>query len=268
MKLRSAAIKPFRIQHIFISHLHGDHFFGLPGLLSTFNHLGREEALHISGPKGLKALMDAIMHYTHLNIKYPLEITEYEPSGLERILTSGNLEIFTFPLHHRIPCNGYLFREKKAVLKLNKEKIQQLDLLPEQLRDIRDGKDIEIEGRIISNTDLTLGHRAPLSYAYCSDTRYDPRIGPWLKPVSVIYHETTFEHSLKDLADETGHSTAFEAAKTAKAADARYLLTGHYSARYKSLEIILAEAKALFPNVLESVEGKRYDLRKLASGVE
>jgi ribonuclease Z len=236
--------------------------------LSTFNHLGREEALHVCGPRGLKALMDAIMHYTHLNIKYPLEIMEYEPSGLEKIQTMGNLEVFTFPLHHRIPCNGYVFREKKAMLKLNKEKIQQLALLPEQIRDVRDGKDIEKDGRNITNSSLTIGPREPLSYAYCSDTRFDPRIGAWLKPVTVIYHETTFEHSLKDLADETGHSTALEAAKTASAAGAQYLMTGHYSSRYKSLETIMAEAKEHFPNVLESVEGKRYDLRKLIAGIE
>ena len=262
-RLREAGIKPFKINLILISHLHGDHIFGLPGLLSSFSHLQRTEGLTIYGPIGIVGLLNEIKKYTELKINYPLQVFESNPKELVQIHTAGNLEIFTFPLHHRISCNGYLLREKTSILKLRKEAIESLKLSPEQIHLLQKGEDIVIDGTLIQNKKLTYGDEMPMSYAYCSDTQYDQRIIPWIKNVSVLYHETTFRNDLRLTAEQTGHSTAGDAGRMAAAADALCLLTGHYSSRYKDVSDILQEAGEYFPYVLESIEGKRYNLRSL-----
>src|SRR4030095_12390059 len=157
MRLRTFGIKPFKINLILISHLHGDHVFGLPGLLTSFSHLQRTEKLTVCGPIGIKGLLDAIIEYTESKINYPLEILEFDPQGLLKIRTQGNLEIFTFPLAHRIKCNGYLFKEKSPVLKLRKEVVESLKLTPDQLHLLQNGKDIEISGKVIPNNEFAYG---------------------------------------------------------------------------------------------------------------
>jgi ribonuclease Z len=265
MKLKDAGVKLFRIEVIVISHLHGDHFFGLPGLLSTLSHLGRKEKLHLFGPPGLQNLIEAIKHYTQLHITFPIQIEELEPTGLQSIWTSGNLEILTFPLHHRVPCNGYLFREKKAIIKLKKEAVETHKLTTRHIKDLLEGKDIEVEGRQFSNDTLTHGIPQILSYAYCSDTSYNEGIVPFIRNVTLLYHEATFKNELKAMADKTGHSTAGEAGQIARSAGVKCLLTGHYSSRYKDATDLVEEARQFFPNSLLSVEGKKYNLHKLAS---
>ena len=266
MRLRDAGIRPFKISVILISHLHGDHFFGLPGLLSSFTHLHRKEELFVHGPVGIKALLDEIIRYTELKINYPLHIIEHDPKNISSIWRKQNLEILTFPLNHRIRCKGYLFREIAPVLKLKKESVQKINLAPEQLKDLRNGKDIWVDGEKIQNSLLAFGHDRRLSYAYCSDTKYDERLVPWIKYASVLYHETTFSNELSEMADHTGHSTASDAGKIAKAADVACLITGHYSSRYKKVDLLIKEAKAHFPIVLEAVEGQRYNIRAIAEG--
>jgi len=261
--LRDAGIKPFRIQVILISHLHGDHVFGLPGLLSTYSHLGRSEPLVIYGPKGIQDFLNSIMQHSELKIRYPLEIVELETTGVKKIFETTDLEVSTFPLRHRIKCQGYLFREKKERVRFNKQTLTDLNLSPDQIKSALQGEDIFLKGELISHEDIFLPPLAPLSYAYCSDTAYSPSLSTWLKSVTVLYHEATFLNDLEDLARETGHSTAREAAQIASDAGAGCLMLGHYSSRYKTLDDLLAEAKTTFSNTILSVEGKQFKLREL-----
>ena len=264
MRLRSAGIRPFKINVILISHLHGDHVFGLPGLLSSYSHLQRKDELTVFGPVGIKGFLDEIIKYTALKINYPLTVIESNPDSLLRIWSKGNLEVLTFPLDHRIMCNGYMIRELNPVMKLKKEKVEALHLSVEQIHSLQQGKGIMVDGNWIENSELTFGHDLILSYAYCSDTRFDERIIPWIKSASVLYHETTFRDELSLLAEQTGHTTAGEAGRMASAAGVSCLITGHYSSRYKDVKDILSEARLHFHNVLESEEGRKYNLRLLA----
>lgn len=262
-RLRDSGIKPFKINIILISHLHGDHVFGLPGLLSSFSHLQRKEPLTVFGPVGIKGLLDEIRKYTEMKINYPLQIIETDAKGLVKIWSKGNLDVFTFPLLHRIPCNGYLLKERFSLPKLRKEVVESMKLTPDQIHKLQQGKDLEINGEIVPNQAMTYGEELPLSYAYCSDTQYSKMIIPWIKNVTMLYHETTFGKDLRDTAELTGHSTAGDAGRIAAEAGALCLLTGHYSSRYKDVVDLINEAKEHFPHVLESIEGKKYSLRML-----
>lgn len=263
MRLRSAGIRPFKIEVILISHLHGDHVFGLPGLLSSFSHLQRKEELLVFGPPGIKGLLDEIIKYTETKITYPLTIHESDPSQLTSIWQRGNFEILNFPLDHRIRCNGYLLREVQPVRRLNKEKVESLKLPVQMLQALQRGDDISYKGKEYLNSELTLESGTRLSYAYCSDTRFDKRIIPWIRSASVLYHETTFRDDLRETANITGHSTASEAGIMAKEAGVSCLITGHYSSRYKDPQAVVEEAGLHFPNVVGSVEGNKYNLRQL-----
>ena len=262
-RLRAAGIRPFKINLILISHLHGDHVFGLPGLLSSFSHLQRTEELTVYGPVGIKGLLDEIRKYTELKINYPFQVIENDPKGLQPMWSKGNLEIFTFPLNHRIKCNGYLLKEKIPLFRLRKEIVESMKLAPALIHLLQTGQNIIVNGKMIENRELTYGEELPLSYAYCSDTQYDKRIIPWIKNVSVLYHETTFRNELLETAVITGHSTAGDAGRIANEVGASCLLTGHYSSRYKDVVDIIREAGEHFPHVLESIEGKKYNLRLL-----
>lgn len=266
-RLKDAGIRLFRINLILISHLHGDHVFGLPGLLSSFTHLKRTEKLTIYGPVGIKGLLGEIIKYTELKISYPLEIIEKEPRGLTRIMLHNNLEIMTFPLNHRIPCNGYLLKEVRAQLSLRKELVQELHLSVEQMLSLKRGENIEHGGRKIANAELTLGSGPAVSYAYCSDTRYDQRLLSWIKDVSVLYYETTFMNEMAGMAEQTGHSTSGEAGRMAAAAGVSCLITGHYSSRYTEIDRLVEEARVHFGHVLAAEEGKKYNIRNLARGI-
>ncbi|HJW27672.1 MAG TPA: ribonuclease Z [Saprospiraceae bacterium] len=266
LRFREAGIKPFRIQVILISHLHGDHVYGLPGLLSSYSHLGRTEPLRIIGPRGLRPFLDAIMFYSELKIRYPIDIQEAEPTGLQRILSMKGMDIFTFPLKHRIPCNGYLFRETNETIHVNKEKIEQMNLNPGQIKQIIRGEPLHLEGLVIPADEFLLSPWPRMSYAYCSDTAYDEQLVSFIHGASVLYHETTFKADMSDLARETGHSTTADASNIARAAEVSCLLMGHYSSRYKDLDELKMEAQFMFRHAILSEEGKRYRIRDLASG--
>ena len=263
IRIRDFGIKPFKIRLILISHLHGDHFFGLPGLLSSYSHLGRIESLTIYGPEGIKSLLETIFHFTELRIKYPLEIIELKTNTLSKFYETNELEILTFPLRHRIPCQGYLFREKKETSRLDKSMLEKHQLSPAQIKKVLEGEDLQIENENIPAKDFFLAPFPKLSYAYCSDTAYDEAVARFIYEVKIIYHEATFKNELSDLAKETGHSTAGDAASIATRAKAFFLLLGHYSSRYKSLDELLEEAKAGFANSVLTEEGKKYSLREL-----
>ncbi|WOC39698.1 ribonuclease Z [Polaribacter sp. HL-MS24] len=239
-----------KINHIFISHLHGDHFYGLIGLLSTFGILNREKELHIFGPKGIKEVTLLMLRTSQSHAKYAMIFHELSSKESELIFEDEKVSVRTIPLNHRVYTNGYLFTEKEKPLKLhmdniaNYEEIDRADYL-----NIKAGKDILLpSGEIVSNSELTLPPVAPLSYAFCSDTTYKPDIIPIIKNVDLLYHEATFLSDREDLALKTKHSTAKQAAQIAKDANAKQLVLGHYSGRYKDISTFQTEAKEVFEN--------------------
>ncbi|TLP81685.1 ribonuclease Z [Maribacter sp. ACAM166] len=260
VELRRHKIKFSRINHIFISHLHGDHFFGLPGLVSTMRLLGREKELHIYGPKGIKEAITLLLKLGDSWTNYPLlfhELTSKEP---ELIFEDKNISITTIPLYHRIYTNGFLFREKVGKRKLNIEAVENYKIDKAYFQNIKNGKDIVLDnGNTIANNELTLDPPTPKSYAFCSDTVYNPEIAVQINGVDVLYHESTFLESEALLAAKTKHTTAMQAAKIAKSANVKNLILGHYSTRYKSITLFKDEASTVFSNVHLADDGRTFD---------
>lgn len=249
VQLRKAKAKFSKINHIFISHLHGDHVFGLPGLISSFRLLGRETPLHVYGPKGIKEMMETIFRITETHQGFEVVFHELSSKKSEKVFEDNRVEVFTIPLDHRIYCNGYLFKEKPKERHLN---MQEISKYPEieicDYHNLKRGKDIQLsDGYILKNENLTKPAEPSVSYAFCSDTRYLESIIPIIKNVDVLYHESTFLHDLKKMADYTGHSTALEAAKIARKANVKKLILGHFSNRYNDLSVFLNEACEIFP---------------------
>lgn len=249
VQLRKAKAKFSKINHIFISHLHGDHVFGLPGLISSFRLLGRETPLHVYGPKGIKEMMETIFRITETHQGFEVVFHELSSKKSEKVFEDNRVEVFTIPLDHRIYCNGYLFKEKPKERHLN---MQEISKYPEieicDYHNLKRGKNIQLsDGYILKNENLTKPAEPSVSYAFCSDTRYFESIIPIIKNVDVLYHEATFLHDLKKMADYTGHSTALEAAKIARKANVKKLILGHFSNRYNDLSVFLNEACEIFP---------------------
>ena len=249
VQLRKAKAKFSKINHIFISHLHGDHVFGLPGLISSFRLLGRETPLHVYGPKGIKEMMETIFRITETHQGFEVIFHELSSKKSEKVYEDNRVEVFTIPLDHRIYCNGYLFKEKPKERHLN---MQEISKYPEieicDYHNLKRGKDIQLsDGYILKNENLTKPAEPSVSYAFCSDTRYLESIIPIIKNVDVLYHEATFLHDLKKMADYTGHTTALEAAKIARKANVKKLILGHFSNRYNDLSVFLNEACEIFP---------------------
>ena len=249
VQLRKAKAKFSKINHIFISHLHGDHVFGLPGLISSFRLLGRETPLHVYGPKGIKEMMETIFRITETHQGFEVVFHELSSKKSEKVFEDNRVEVFTIPLDHRIYCNGYLFKEKPKERHLN---MQEISKYPEieicDYHNLKRGKNIQLsDGYILKNENLTKPAEPSVSYAFCSDTRYLESIIPIIKNVDVLYHEATFLHDLKKMADYTGHTTALEAAKIARKANVKKLILGHFSNRYNDLSVFLNEACEIFP---------------------
>ena len=249
VQLRKAKAKFSKINHIFISHLHGDHVFGLPGLISSFRLLGRETPLHVYGPKGIKEMMETIFRITETHQGFEVVFHELSSKKSEKVFEDNRVEVFTIPLDHRIYCNGYLFKEKPKERHLN---MQEISKYPEieicDYHNLKRGKNIQLsDGYILKNENLTKPAEPSVSYAFCSDTRYLESIIPIIKNVDVLYHEATFLHDLKKMADYIGHTTALEAAKIARKANVKKLILGHFSNRYNDLSVFLNEACEIFP---------------------
>ena len=260
VELRRHKIKFSRINHIFISHLHGDHFFGLPGFISTMRLLGREKELHVYGPKGIKEAITLLLKLGDSWTNYPLLFHELSSKESELIFEDEKISVSTIPLDHRIYTNGYLFREKEGKRKLNIDAAQEHGIDKAYFQNIKNGKHITLDnGELIKNEVLTFDPSKPKSYAFCSDTIYDEGLAGYIKDVDVLYHESTFLESEVALAKKTKHSTAYQAAKVAKAANVKTLLLGHYSTRYKSIELFKDEASLVFNHVLLADDGKSFD---------
>jgi len=260
VQLRKNKIKFSRIEHIFISHLHGDHFYGLVGLISTFMLLNRQTDLHVYGPKGIKEVILLQLRLSNSYTGYNLYFHELESTESEVVFEDEKVVVKTIPLKHRVYTNGYLFIEKNRERKLNIDAILNHDIETVYYQKIKYGGDITLEdGRIIPNEKLTFDPEPAKSYAFCSDTVYDESIVPIIENTTVLYHESTFLDSEEHLAEKTMHCTAKQAAAIAKKANVAQLVLGHYSTRYESIERFRTEAETVFPNILLADDGREFE---------
>lgn len=260
IQLRKHKIKFSRIKHIFISHLHGDHFFGLVGLVSTFRLLGREADLHVYGPKGIKEAITLQLKLGKSWTDYNLYFHELESLETEVLFEDEKISVNTIPLKHRIYTNGFLFQEKENERTLDIRAVEAANVSMSYYSKIKQGHDVLNEdGVLIDNKTITLDPPKPNSYAYCSDTAYNVAMIPQITDATALYHEATFLDSHHKLAEKTKHSTAKEAASIAKNAEVGLLILGHYSGRYQDLNAFKLEAEEIFTNVLLAEDGKVFE---------
>jgi ribonuclease Z len=260
VQLRKQKVRFSKINHIFISHLHGDHFFGLPGLVATFRLLGRVNPLHIYGPKGIKEAVTLLLKLGDSWTNYPLHFHELSSQAPEVVFEDKKVTVTTIPLDHRVYTNGFLFREKVGSRKLEALAVEAHGIDSCYFQNIKDGKDAPNKaGEIIPNAQLSSDPKPTKSYAFCSDTAYFPKIIAQIKEVTVLYHESTFLESESDLATKTKHSTASQAAKIAESAGVKSLILGHYSTRYDGLQPFKEEAEVYFKPVLLADDGREFE---------
>ncbi len=261
VQLRKSKIKFSKINHIFISHLHGDHFYGLIGLISTFMLLNRENDLHIYGPKGIKEIILLQLRASDSYSGYNLYFHELTSKESVTVFEDEKVIVKTIPLSHRIYTNGFLFQEKNIERKLNFETIENYSIDKVYFNKIKFGGDVTLEdGTIVPNSELSFPPLPVKSYAYCSDTKYDENIIPIIENADYLYHESTFLESEEALSEKTMHSTAKQAATIASKAQVKNLILGHYSTRYSSIELFKEEAQTIFPSVHLAEDGKEFSL--------
>ncbi|HKK75827.1 MAG TPA: ribonuclease Z [Saprospiraceae bacterium] len=256
MRMEQYKVKRSKINHIFISHLHGDHFFGLWGLLTSYTLNNRTAALHLYSPPGLKEVLLPALSIGGAELSFPLHFTEVDPEAHRCVYDNNQLSVHTIPLRHRIPACGYLFREKQRPRNMIGAKIQQYDLSIPQIKAAKAGEDIPLEdGRLVPNHELTEAALPPRAYAFCSDTRYTETIIPYIKGVDLLYHESTFCADNLHRAEVTMHSTAAEAARIAQAAGVGKLILGHFSTRYEDTRVFETEARSIFAEAYAGEDG-------------
>jgi len=252
-------VKIGRIDHIFISHLHGDHYLGLVGLLSSMHLNGRTKPLHLFCPPLLKDIIDLELRCSDTTLQFPIDYRFTNPETPEVILENADVTVESIPLDHRIPCTGFLFREKKRLRKLMKERIAELNIPIEYYSPLKKGADYTTpEGKTIKNADVTTDSAEPKTYVYCSDTQLNLSYFKQISNATLLYHEATFLHNMLERAIETNHTTALQAAEVALQTNAEKLLIGHFSARYKTLNELLEEARSVFPETELAIEGKTF----------
>tara|TARA_R110000850_G_scaffold277086_1_gene422341 strand:- start:66205 stop:67110 length:906 start_codon:yes stop_codon:yes gene_type:complete len=259
--LRKSKVKFARVKHIFISHLHGDHFYGLIGLISTFALLGREADLHIYGPKGIKEIITLQLKLSKSWTSYNLIFHELSSKSSELLFEDEKVSVQTIPLKHRVYTNGFLFKEKPGERKLNIDAAVAAGIDKSYFRKLKKGSDVLNEkGVLICNEKVTFPPDPPESYAFCSDTVYNPEMIPLLENVSLLYHESTFLDVHEHLCEKTKHSTAKQAATIAKEAGAGKLILGHFSTRYDDLSLFQKEAQEVFPNTEMADDFKVFEI--------
>jgi len=261
IQLRKYRIKMQRIHRIFISHLHGDHFFGLIGLISSMHLLGRKKELHVYAPPQLETILNVQLKASQTELVFPFNFHPIDPDKHANIYEDEKLIVETIPLDHRIPTCGFLFKEKMGKRKLNKDLINELSVPVNEYLNLKNGLDYtDSKGKAIKNNKLTSEPHPTRSYAYCSDTGYYEKIIPIIKNVDLLYHEATFAHDKVDVAREKFHSTSVDAATIAKKAEVKNLIIGHFSTRYESSQELLQEAKAVFKSTRAASDGKTYEV--------
>lgn len=252
-------IKSSRIDYIFISHLHGDHYLGLVGLLSSLHLNGRKKPITLFGPAHLKEIIDLQFQYSETTLHFDLIFQAIDPLMPAVILDNQDITVETIILDHRIACTGFLFRQKKRLRKIIKEKVEELDVPVTYYPLLKRGTDyFATDGTVYLNADLTIDAEAPKAYAYCSDTLANESYFKQITGVDLLYHEATFAHDMLDRANETHHTTALQAGQVAKTVGAKRLIIGHFSARYKTLNELLEEARTVFPDTDLAIEGKTF----------
>jgi ribonuclease Z len=259
MQLSRYRHKAAKISHIFISHLHGDHYLGLMGLLSTMNLQGRKAPLHLFCPPGLSEIITIQLKYSESVLNYPLHLVELNGQQLESLMENEQYKVEYFPLNHRIPCYGFRFTLKQGPRKIIKDQLPE-DITLLQIAALKKGEDLwhEESNRWIKNKELTLPPHPEVSYAFCSDTCYMPPLAEWLQGTTLLYHESTFDEEFAERAKDTFHSTATQAAQIAKMMKTKKLILGHFSARYKDLTPLLEEARRVFPASYLGIEGQTF----------
>jgi ribonuclease Z len=261
IQLRKYRFSFQRISRIFISHIHADHFLGLPGLLSTMDLLGRTTPLHIYAPQQVIQFIEAYKQVVYTNFQFPVEYHFIEDEFEGILWEDEQLEVLAFPVKHAVPCHGFLFREKLQERRIKKNAIIDFALNVDQIKMAKNGMDIQLDhGKNIPNKAITISPPHPRSYAFVTDTAFYPEIVPIIKGVDLLYHEATFESSFESRASQTFHSTAAQAGKIASMANVKKLIIGHYSVRYDDLNILLQEAQAVFNPTELALEGKKITL--------
>jgi ribonuclease Z len=264
MQLRKNRIRFGKINHIFISHLHGDHIFGLYGLLSSFSLMGRKNPIHLFAPENYDHILHSHLSDFDIHLNYDIDFVPLKGKDPVKILDDKYITVTSFPLEHRVPSFGFLFREKPTDRKIVKECIPLYGIPIAKIQAIKKGEDlIKPDGTVIKNESITIPAPAPLSYAYCSDTRYFPKLSSYVKGVNLLYHEATFDKDKKDLAEITGHSTSVSAALVASEAEAGQLIIGHFSSRYKDVSVLVEEARTIFTETIAAEDGKTYEVRNI-----
>ncbi|BDS13804.1 ribonuclease Z [Aureispira anguillae] len=259
MQMMKYQIKMHKINRIFISHLHGDHIFGLIGLLMTYGLNGREKPLHIYSPKGLQPILNIQLQRP---LTYPLHFHTTDPEKFALLFENETAEVYSIPLVHGVPCHGFLFAEKQAAANMRKDKIKEYKIPYQQIPAIKAGADYVTEtGLVIPHSELTLPAAAPCKFAYCSDTMYSEAIVPLIEGVDLLYHEATFMHDLLHQAQSRMHSTAYQAASIAKQANVKRLIIGHFSSRYQDLTPLKKEAQTVFKATSLAIEGEKIKVK-------
>lgn len=261
VQIRRMRLKFSRIGHVFISHLHGDHCFGLPGLISTLGMLGRTGDLVVHGPNGIDRFLRPILDLFCKGLPYEVRFNVIDTERHELVFEDRSLRVYSIPLRHRLPCCGYLFAEKEKEAHIVREMTDFYQVPVRMMQAIKRGEDfVTPEGEVIPNARLTRPADPSRRYAYCSDTAFHPAIVPYIEGVDMLYHEATFAEQDLPRAKETFHSTARQAAEIARMAGVKRLIIGHYSARYEDTEPLLQEAAAVFPETSLAREGMRIEL--------
>ena len=261
IQMRRMRIKFSRLNHIFISHMHGDHCFGLPGLISTLGMLGRNGELVIHGPKEIETYMKPILSTFCRELPYSVRFNHIPPDVSELIWEDRSVSVYSIPLKHRLPTSGFLFAEKAKEAHIIKEMTDFYKIPVKDLPSIKRGEDfITSDGERIANARLTRPATPPKKYAYCSDTAYSEKIIPIIEGVDLLYHEATFGGDLDDLARKTFHTTSVQAATMASKAEAGKLIIGHFSSRYKSVKHLVDEARSIFPETYAANDGDRFEI--------
>lgn len=259
MQMQRFRMKRSRINHIFISHLHGDHYFGLIGLLTSLSLLGRTQDIHLHAPAPLKKIIDLHLEVANTSLSFPLHFHPLEKEGL--IVDQNKMTVHCFPVSHRIECWGFLFRQKKNPRKVDKERVKSYEIPSSFYDKLQQGEDyITKKGTIIPNEEVTIQGAPALSYAFCADTLYDESIIDKIKGVDLLYHEATYLRALTDRANLHYHSTTEQAATIAQKAGVKKLIIGHFSSKYEAIDQFLEEARAVFPNTELALEGMCYKI--------
>ena len=252
-------LSALKLRAVFLSHLHGDHMYGLFPLLSTLGLYGRRTPLRIYAPRPFGEMLECFLRLCETNLPYTPEWVEVDTTKHQIIFENDSTEVWSLPLRHRIPTAGYLFRQKEPALNVKKYAIERYGLTVGQIVQAKRGEDVVLEGgEVLSNDAITYRPYGALSYAYCSDTNYSARLARMVEGVDVLYHEATYAADMRKTAKERGHSTTEDAAKVAKMAGAGRLLIGHFSSRYKDLSLLLGEAREVFPETDIAAEGETF----------